>query len=209
MPRTDRRTPLEDPTADWPARLRPGHRERDTTIEQLRRLLLAGAHADANRRADSLPDAVLADLDDLCEQAADDAVTAVLTKLDRFRGDSRFSTWAYTFVIFEISTRLRRHAWRDQRVDLSDVAWERQLAPDDRATTEQRALLDLVGEGMGEALTERQRIVFRAAVLNEVPIDVIAERLDSTRGAVYKLVHDARRKLRNYVTDQGYGDVLS
>ena len=93
MPRTDRRTPLEDPTADWPARLRPGHRGRDTAIEQLRRLLLAGAHAEANRRADSLPDAVRADLDDLCEQAADDAVTAALSKLDRFRRDSRFSTW--------------------------------------------------------------------------------------------------------------------
>jgi RNA polymerase sigma-70 factor (ECF subfamily) len=192
----------------WPARLAVGHPDRDRTVEELHGLLLAGARAEANRRIGSLPDAVRADLDDLCLQAADDAVAAVLGKLESFRGDSRFSTWAYKFVIFEISTRLRRHAWRGQRIELDNADWERLVAPDDAGSSDQLAVLTLVREAMSDRLSERQRFVFTAAVLQEVPIDVLAERLSSTRGAIYKMLHDARRKLREHIESAGYAELL-
>jgi RNA polymerase sigma-70 factor (ECF subfamily) len=192
----------------WPARLAVGHPARESTVAELHGLLLAGARAEAHRRIGSLPDAVRADIDDLCLQAADDAVAAVLAKLDSFRGDSRFSTWAYKFVIFEISTRLRRHAWRGRRVELDDSGWERLVAPDAPGSADQRAVLTLVGEAIRDQLSERQRQVFTAAVLEEVPIDVLAERLSSTRGAIYKTLHDARRKLREHIENAGYAELL-
>jgi len=99
----------------WPERLAVGHPDREEALAELHALLLAGARSEAFRRRESLPEPVRADLDDLALQAADDALVAVLGKLDTFRGDSRFTTWAYKFAIFEISTRLRRHAWRGRR----------------------------------------------------------------------------------------------
>ncbi len=192
----------------WPARLAVGHPDRESAVAELHELLLAGARAEAHRRIGSLPDAVRADLDDLCLQAADDAVAAVLGKLDSFRGDSRFSTWAYKFVIFEISTRLRRHAWRGRRVELDDAGWENLVASDGAGSTDQLAVLALVREAIRDQLTERQRLVFTAAVLDDVPIDVLAERLSSTRGAIYKTLHDARRKLREHIESAGYAEIL-
>jgi RNA polymerase sigma-70 factor (ECF subfamily) len=192
----------------WPARLVAGHRDRDRTVAELHGLLLAGARAEALRRVGSLPDAVRADLDDLCLQAADDAVAAVLAKLGSFRGDSRFSTWAYKFVIFEISTRLRRHAWRGRRVEFDDGDWAGLIAPDGSGAVDQRAVLTLVREAMEDRLSERQRLVFSAVVLHDVPIDVLAERLGSSRGAIYKTLHDARVKLREHIERAGYAELL-
>lgn len=172
-------------------------------------MLLGGARSEANRRRGSLPDPVLAEVDDLCEQAADDALAGVLSKLDDFRGDSRFTTWAYKFAIFEISTRLRRHAWRGRRVDLDEAAGDRlESATDEVAAGDRRQVLRLIKQGAEQSLSERQRLVFDAAVLQEVPIDVLAERLATTRGAVYKVLHDARLKLRRHVEASGYGEYL-
>jgi len=192
----------------WPARLSVGHPEREEALAELHTLLLAGARSEAFRRRESLPEPVRADLDDLSLQAADDALVAVLGKLDTFRGDSRFTTWAYKFAIFEISTRLRRHAWRGQRVAFDEAAWDRLPAADHSAGAEQQVVLRLVREAMDSSLSERQRLVFSAAVLQEVPIDVLAERLSSTRGAIYKMLHDARAKLRAHVEDNGYSERL-
>ncbi|WP_211216189.1 RNA polymerase sigma factor [Patulibacter americanus] len=188
-------------------RLDAGHPDHDRAVAGLHGLLLGGARKEAHRRLGSLPDAVRADLDDLCLQAANDALQAVVGKLDDFRGDSRFTTWAYKFAIFEISTRLRRHAWRGQRVELDDDAWDRLPGVRD-AGAEQRAVLGLVRQGMDEVLSDRQRLVFSTVVLEEVPIDVLAERLSSNRGAIYKTVHDARRKLRAHVEAAGYAEYL-
>jgi RNA polymerase sigma-70 factor, ECF subfamily len=194
---------------EWKRRLATGGRERETASTELRQMLLSGARSEANRRRGSLPDPVLAEVDDLCEQAADDALAGVLSKLDDFRGDSRFTTWAYKFAIFEISTRLRRHAWRGRRVELDEAAWDRlESSTDEFAAGDRRWVLRLIKEGAEQSLTERQRLVFDAAVLQEVPIDVLAERLGTTRGAVYKVLHDARSKLRRHVEASGYGEYL-
>jgi RNA polymerase sigma-70 factor (ECF subfamily) len=164
------------------------------------------ARAEAGRRRSALPAPVVAELDDLCVQAADDAVVAVIRKLDDFAGRSRFTTWAIKFVIFELSTRLRRHAWRHRTEPLDDDAWAR--LPDPTAATDARhtehvETLVVLRRAVERDLSPRQRDVFVSAAIRATPIDVLAERLGTTRGAVYKVLHDARRKLRTALADAG------
>jgi RNA polymerase sigma-70 factor (ECF subfamily) len=190
----------------WLRALRGEGVERERALADLHRLLLRVAHAEARRRSASLPEPVLADLDDLCLQAADDALLSVMKRLDDFAGLSRFTTWAMKFAIFEISTRLRRHAWRGRPVKLDDEAWGR--LPDVGGVTaqrqlEQRELIAGLRRAVDEVLTPRQREVFVAAAVREISIDALAERLETNRGAVYKTLHDARRKLRRALADAG------
>ena len=122
----------------------------------------------------------------------------ILRKLTEFRGDARFTTWACKFAIFEISTRLRRHAWRQRRLTTDESIWETlpDSAPPALAVLQGRETLARLQRAVREELTDRQRRVFQAVVLEEVPIDVLAERMNSTRGALYKILHDARTRLR-------------
>ncbi len=191
----------------WLRRLSATGPERDAALADLHRLFVRVAHAEANRRRPSLPDAVVADLDDLCLQAADDALVAVIAKLDTFAGRSRFTAWAIKFVLLETSVRLRRHAWRGRPVELDDDAWSRladTTATSGQRQVEQLELLEDLQRAIGAALTERQREVFVGAAVQEIPIDVLAERLGSNRNAVYKTLHDARRKLRAALADAGH-----
>lgn len=201
--------PRESENADWLEALKADPERREAALARLHELLLRAARTEAMRRLDSLPDAVRADLDDLCIQTADDALVRVIDKLESFRGDSRFTTWAYTFAVYLISTRLRRHAWRGYRAELDDRAWARledRRAPAGPDHAETREILRLIREIAAERLTKRQRLVLEAAVLEGVPIDVLAERLGSTRGAIYKTLHDARTKLRAELVAAGYSE---
>jgi RNA polymerase sigma-70 factor (ECF subfamily) len=196
--------------ATWLDALRGEPAVRDPALAELHELLHCATRAEARRRRASLPEPVSADLDDLCLQAADDALVSIINRLDAFRGDSRFTTWAYGFAIFEISTRLRRHAWRGPRVDLDAHAWERLVdlrSADGPEQLEQREMLRIIRTAVSERLSDRQRLVFEAAVLREVSIDVLAEQLGSTRGAVYKTLHDARRSLRMALIEAGYREM--
>jgi RNA polymerase sigma-70 factor, ECF subfamily len=185
------------------------HREgacRDEAVARLHGLLLRAARFEVFRRRDSLPQVSAAELDDLAQQAADDAAVSVLRRLDDFRGESSFRTWAYKFALLEASVKVRRRTWRDREVTLEPAHWE-SLAhagpgPDDGA--ESGALLEAVREGIRSALTPRQRQVLVASVLEGVPIDVLAERLGSNRNALYKVLHDARRRLREHVAAAGF-----
>lgn len=185
--------------------LQPGA-VRDAAIARLHALLLRVARAEAGRRQSRLPDRVLEEVDDLCVQAANDAVMNILRKLGDFRGAARFTTWACKFVIFEISTRLRRHAWRHRPVETSDDVWNQlpDAAPSALRTLESRELTLALQRAVRDQLTDRQRTVFQAAAIDEVPIDVLAERFNSSRGAIYKTLHDARRKLREALATTGY-----
>ena len=169
-------------------------------------MMLNVVRAEASRRRGTLPADIVADLDDLCMQAASDAVVAVLKKLDEFRGASRFTTWAYKFAILEMSVRLRRRVWSTRRVDLDDVSWGRladsALAADQGI--EQQEFISAVRSAVETTLTEHQRRVFLSVVAEEIPIDVVADCLGSTRGAVYKVLHDARRKLRETLRAAGH-----
>jgi RNA polymerase sigma-70 factor (ECF subfamily) len=199
---------MDKESEDWLKDLSAEGSLRDDTLGRLHSLMVRVARAEAGRRRGKLPPRTVAELDDLCLEAANDAVAAITRKLRTFQGLSRFTTWASKFVVLEISSRLRRHAWRDRRIEWSAAAWERLASSDltaDRAL-EQQEQLDLLREAMAQHLTDRQRMILTAAVMEEVPIDVLAERLGSSRGAVYKALHDARSKLREAVTQPGLAE---
>jgi RNA polymerase sigma-70 factor (ECF subfamily) len=147
---------------------------------------------------------VRADTDDVAMEAADDALVSVRARLHDFRGDSRFTTWAYKFALLEAAVKLRRRAWQGRELPTASAGMNRLadigLGPD--LALEQRELLDTVQQGI-ECLTPHQRDVLVALALNGVPIDVLAERLATTRGALYKTLHDARVKLRQHLAAAG------
>ncbi len=128
-----------------------------------------------------------------------------MARLDSFRGASRFTTWAYKFAIYETSVKLRRRGWQNREVPLEPESWplltDSDMGPEHAA--EYSELLAALGAGISTALTPHQRHVLVALALNGVPIDVLADRLGSTRGALYKTLHDARRKLRAHLATSG------
>jgi RNA polymerase sigma-70 factor (ECF subfamily) len=176
---------------------------REDAIGRLHELLLRATRFEVARRRGGSS----GELDDVATQAADDALMAVMSKLHTYRGDSRFTTWAYKFGLLEASVKLRRRAWQAREIPLEEDGWAR--LPDLRAAPhadlESAELIAAVREAIRDALTPHQRGVLIAIALNDVPIDVLAERLGSTRGALYKTLHDARRKLRARLAEQGLG----
>jgi RNA polymerase sigma-70 factor, ECF subfamily len=189
----------------WLAALAPGGLDRDDAVARLHELLLRAARFEASRRRGSLPYIDPSELDDLVHQAADDALLAVLRKLDSFRGESRFTTWAYKFALLEAGVKLRRRAWQGRELPLDQEGRPpiADLRASPHADAESRELLGAIRSGIDSALTSHQRDVLVAITLNDVPIDVLAERMDTTRGALYKTLHDARRKLRACLGEQG------
>jgi RNA polymerase sigma-70 factor (ECF subfamily) len=197
---------LDDQSAEWVRELRSdgdGHRR---AVARLHELLLRVARREAGRRRTSLPIRGIEEVDELCIQATNDALAAVLAKLESFRGAARFTTWACKFVIFEVSSALRRHAWRHRQVEPDDTVWDRLMdaSPAALQQLQHGEMLDIVGRAVREQLTERQRFVFQSVTFDQVPIDVLAERLSSSRGAIYKMLHDARSKLRLVLVAAGY-----
>ena len=202
---------LDRESAEWLRGLQADGPEREQATERLHALLLRVTRGEAARRRSTLPGRALDDVDDLCVQAASDALMAILDKLNTYRGAARFTTWAYKFAIYETSSRLRRHAWRQQKVEMDDTIWDRlpdtALAPPQRLERDQ--LMAAIERAVRERLTDRQRMIFQSVTANDMPIDVLAERLASTRGAIYKTLHDARRKLRQALIEAGYGEELT
>jgi RNA polymerase sigma-70 factor (ECF subfamily) len=183
----------------WIEALVGGGAAREDAVARLHGLLLRASRFEIARRRRALGDSGRAsDFEDLAMEAADDALMAIISKLHTFRGDSRFTTWAYKFALLEAGVKVRRRAWQGREVALEADGWAQ--LPDRRASpgvdAETAELLDAVRDAIAEALTPHQRAVLVAITLNDVPIDVLAERLGSTRGALYKTLHDARRKLR-------------
>jgi len=191
----------------WIDRLRPQSPQRDAAIVALHAHLLKAARHEVARRRASFPHLRGDDFDDLAQQSADDALVAVLGKLDDFRGDSRFTTWAYKFALFEAGTKLRRRAWQGREVPLRPESWSlfAQAGATPHEDAETAELLIALQNAMRTQLSAHQREVLVAVTLNDVPIDVLAERLNTTRGALYKTIHDARHKLRRALAARGLG----
>jgi RNA polymerase sigma-70 factor, ECF subfamily len=178
--------------------------DREGAVERLHALLWRAARGEAARRASA--GGVSGDLDDLAVQAADDALVAILSKLHTYRGASRFTTWAYKFALVEAAVRLRSRPWQGRELPLEADGWahlsdDRQASPADQAETSE--LIDAIRDAIAEVLTPHQRAVLVAITLNEIPIDVLAQRRGTTRGALYKTLHDARRKLRARLAQDG------
>jgi RNA polymerase sigma-70 factor, ECF subfamily len=196
---------LDPESRDWLDGLRAVEpATRDEAVGRLHALLLRAARFEVARRRPALPHLRGNDLDDISTQAADDALVSVLRRLDDFRGASRFTTWAYKFALYEAAVMLRRRAWQGREVPLEPESWSLfssvRLEPDEEV--EQSELLSRLQRAIAELLTQHQRTVLVALALNGVPIDVLAERLGTTRGALYKTLHDARRKLRSHLEEE-------
>jgi RNA polymerase sigma-70 factor (ECF subfamily) len=200
------RPALGDDSQAWLRALRGPPAVREAALAELHAMLLRGAHHELARRGAALAHLPTNEIRDLATQAADDALLAILAKLDTFRGASRFTTWAYKFVLLEAGVKARRRAWHGREVVMDAQAWPLIAAasPGAHQAVEELDLLYAIGDAVRAHLTPHQREVFLALALNGVPIDVLAERLATTRGALYKTLHDARRKLRGALADAGY-----
>jgi RNA polymerase sigma-70 factor (ECF subfamily) len=177
----------------------------DEAVARLHALLVHAARFEVARRRPSLPHLRGEELDTLALEAAGDAAVSILGKLDDFRGESRFTTWAYKFALYEAAVKLRARAWQRRELPLDPESWTLVPAgsPAPAEQAEKAALLAAISRGIEHALTPHQRRVLVALALDGVPIDVLAERLGSTRGALYKTLHDARAKLRAHLREEG------
>jgi RNA polymerase sigma-70 factor (ECF subfamily) len=196
---------LDDESRSWLASLRTTGAAHDQAVARLHALLLRAARFEVARRRPTLPHLRGNELDEIALEAADDALMSVLARLDDFRGASRFTTWVYKFGLLEAAVKLRRRAWQGREVPLEPESWSlfasAALEPDEEA--EQSELLTALQRAIEQGLTPHQRRVLVAIALNGVPIDVLAERLNTNRGALYKTLHDARRKLRRQLEESG------
>jgi RNA polymerase sigma-70 factor, ECF subfamily len=190
----------------WLSALRTTGCERDEAVGRLHELLVRAARHEVSRRRAALSHVRGEELDDLSLQAADDALVAVLAKLDEYRGASRFTTWAYKFALLEAGVRLRRRAWQEREVVLEPEAWPLMAGADEspQRQAETGELMRALKHSIDGCLTGHQREVLVALALNGVPLDVLTERLNTTRGALYKTLHDARRKLRADLAQRGF-----
>jgi RNA polymerase sigma-70 factor (ECF subfamily) len=185
----------------WLGALRSTGAEREEAAARLHALLLRGARFELGRRRRMLEAVSRETVEDLAVQSADDALSAILLKLDDYRFESRFTTWAYKFAILEAAVRTRRRAWQERELPVDPEAWTvlPGLTLDPAADIETRERLQAILATIKTELSPHQREVLGALVLADVPIDVLAQRLGTTRGALYKTLHDARRKLRSAI----------
>jgi RNA polymerase sigma-70 factor (ECF subfamily) len=198
----------DDESAGWVRALSGCGAERDRAVARLHAVLLRIARAEVARRGGQLrvrgPE-----LDDLAHQAAADAVMAIIAKVGQFRGESRFTTWAYRFVILEVSAKIGRHFWRQPHVPMDAADWDQlpdRLGLDPARESEWRDLALALRRAVEQELTEHQRRIFTALVVDGVPLDALVARLGSSRNAIYKTMFDARRKLRASLVANGYLD---
>jgi RNA polymerase sigma-70 factor (ECF subfamily) len=196
---------LDADSQEWLRCLRADGAIRDDAVARLHALLLRAARFEVARRRAGLAHLRGDELDDIATEAADDALLSVLRRLDDFAGTSRFTTWVYKFALLEAAVKLRKRAWQGREIPLEPETWDlfssSALEPGDEA--EQSELLATVQDAIANVLTPHQRRVLVALAVNGVPIDVLAERLNTNRGALYKTLHDARQKLRKHLDERG------
>src|SRR5487761_1005261 len=182
---------LDDASAEWISALTGTGTAREAGLARLHGLLVRAAVRELRRREAG---AWISgrELYDLAHQAADDAMLAILGKLGSFRGESRFTTWAYRFVMLEVSSKLGRHYWRQHPAEHLDAEdWDRlpdRLGAGPGEGAEHAELVKAVRQAVDETLTDHQRRLFVVVVLNDVPLDALVARLGTNRNAVYKAI---------------------
>ena len=199
---------------EWLHDLRANGAVQEAAIDDLRNLLLRAVLFFFSRNLGDFGGLARDEILRRAEDCAQDALVAVMNHLSDFRGDSKFSTWAYKFAINIALMTTRRERWKDISLDQLSYSdddtlseWMMRdkspgLAPD------QSALRGEVGEIIREVierdLTDKQRSVLIMMIFNEVPMDEVVRRLHTNRNAIYKLLHDARRKLKNGLQARGF-----
>ena len=194
---------LDPESRAWLERLRGTGPAYDAALAELHVLLVGAARFALSRSGSQVS---REGFDDLAVQAADDALVSILPRLDDFRGESRFTTWAWKFAFYEASVAVRMRRWLGREIPVEEEGWEavaREASPERQV--EELELLAALRRAVVEVLTPHQRSVFVALALNQVPVDVLAERLGTTRGALYKTLHEARSRLRVALGSQGLG----
>lgn len=195
-------------SAEWVRRLTATGRECEDAKAELHAMLLRFARSQANRRGPRFH-VTGPEIDDVAHQATADALLAITAKVADFRGESRFTTWAFKFVLLEVSSKLGRHFWREAPAAYDSEEWDRLpdlFGPDPEGESEWRDLMAGLRAAIDTTLTDHQRRLFVAIVLNQVPLDALVEKLGSNRNAIYKALFDARRKLRAALVANGYLD---
>ena len=191
---------------DWPRALAGTGPEGEAAASRLHALLLAVARRELRRRRAQLPIAG-PELDDIAHQATDDALVAIVAKLGEFRGESRFTTWAHRFVVFEVAAKVGRHQWRWRAQRAAEPDWELladRSGPDPTRRSEWAELVAALRRAVDEELSDHQRRVFVALALEGSPPEELAAELGSTPNALYKALSDARRKLRASLAASGH-----
>jgi RNA polymerase sigma-70 factor (ECF subfamily) len=197
---------MDPESAEWVRVLAGTGPRREAALARLHEMLVRIARGEVRRRGLRLR-ITGPELDDLAYQAAADALLAITSKIGQFRGESRFTTWAYKFVVFGVSAKIGRHFWQNPSVPLDAEDWDRlpdRFGFDPAQEAEWRDLLAALRRAVDQELTVRQRTVFVAIVLNDVPLDTLVIELASNRNAIYKTLFDARRKLRAALAANGY-----
>jgi RNA polymerase sigma-70 factor, ECF subfamily len=206
---------------EWLHDLRESGSAQENAITDLQGILLRAVLFFFNRNTSYFHGVARDDILQLAEDCAQDALIAVLNHLPDFRGDSKFTTWAYKFGINTALIASRRARWKDVSLDhLVSAAdgifptWiiEAELtmaAPDQSAL--QSEVRHVIQDIFEHDLTDKQRRVLSLMVLHEVPMDVVVEDLNTNRNAIYKLLHDARRKLKSGLQARGFevGEMLA
>ena len=203
----------ERSNAQWLQELTAESEVRDAAIQDLRQRLQRGIYYYLSRERSDLSGLAAEEIVKMADDFAQDATLRVLANLDSFRGDSRFTTWATKVAVRVAISEMRRARYRDFSLDelmdngdlKPDVGTAISSTPIDRpeSAMEKQDALQKINQAFEEVLTTRQRAALEAVVLNGVPMEVVAEQLGTNRNALYKLIHDARQKLRTYLENQG------
>lgn len=181
--------------------------DRDEAIGRLREVLVRGLRIVLAQRAPKIAES-------LAEDFAQEALLKILNSLDTFRGESRFTTWAQKIAVRVAFTELRRKRWQNISLDglmpeMDPSAGRAALVLSDpdrnpEETANQRLLLEQVRRIMQEELSERQRKAMTAVMMHGMPLEEVARRLGTNRNALYKLLHDARKRLKRELERRGF-----
>lgn len=192
--------------ARWVRDLAPEPIDHDRTVAELYGILVKMAYTETRRRGARIH-LVGPELDDIAHQAAADVTLIVCRKVATFRGDCRFTTWAYRIVAFDVLSKVNRHYWQRAHVSLDSndwSSWRADTAETPEGFAERSDLVSAVERIVREDLTERQQRAFAAITIRGLPVSQVAQEMDSNPNAIYKMMFDARKKLRAGLTNAGY-----
>jgi RNA polymerase sigma-70 factor, ECF subfamily len=189
--------------SEWLTALREAGRIQEAALAVLRRDLIGAIKSYLAKEGHLHPD----EARHLAEDCAQEAILIIQAKLDSFRGESRFTTWAFSIAIRVVLGELRRRRWQEAAVETAQLG---QVVPDwpidepgPERSLQQREAWAALTQLIETALTPLQRTALIAHVFQEMPLDLVAEWLGSNRNSLYKLIHDARQRLKQALLARG------
>ncbi len=202
---------------EWLSELRDVSPKQEQAINELQKRLKRSIFYYLSRERSDLSGLATQEIDQMAQDMGQDAVLRVLDNIDTFRGESRFTTWATKIAIRMAISDLRRAHYKDYSLEDITIGGEMlpnlspvqpaptqgTRPPNPESATERDDVMEKINRAIDEALTERQRQALVAVAIDGVPLDVVVEKLGTNRNALYKLLHDARRKLKGHLEAQG------